>query len=135
MNKLTNSRKVILDTSALLALLNKETGWEIVQSVIPKAIMSSVNTAEAIGFLMQRKKLSLEEAKHLIHLFTTEIIDFTLEQSCIAAELLENTKEYGLSLGDRACIGLGLTSGHAIYTTDKIWKDLKIDNINIILIR
>ncbi|WP_395476404.1 hypothetical protein [Rickettsia endosymbiont of Pantilius tunicatus] len=45
------------------------------------------------------------------------------------------TKQYGLSLGDRACIATGIYHNIAIYTTDKIWAELKIKNANIRLIR
>ena len=48
---------------------------------------------------------------------------------------MEITSSYGLSLADRACIGLGKLTGYPIYTTDRVWAKLKIDGVNINLIR
>lgn len=39
-------KKVILDASAVIALLKKEPGYEQVQEVIYRSIISSVNAAE-----------------------------------------------------------------------------------------
>ena len=41
----------------------------------------------------------------------------------------------GLSLADRACIALGIKLQIPIYTADRIWDELKLDNIDIRLIR
>ena len=42
---------VILDASALITLLSEEKGYEVVASILPKSIMSSVNVAEVAKFL------------------------------------------------------------------------------------
>ena len=38
------------------------------------------------------------------------ILDFDEKQALIAADIYPKTKEYGLSLGDRACIALAIVS-------------------------
>jgi PIN domain nuclease of toxin-antitoxin system len=43
--------KVILNTSAFLALLNNEIGKDIVEPLLPHSIMSSVNIAEVVSEL------------------------------------------------------------------------------------
>ena len=58
-----NYRKVILDASALLALLNEENGWEKVKQVVPKAIMSSVNATEVVKYLIINRKIPIEDIK------------------------------------------------------------------------
>lgn len=125
---LENSRKVIIDTSALLVLLNKEEGWEAVMHIIPKAIISSVNVTEVTEYLLQKKKMPLEEVMQLIDLFTTEVVDYNSSQSYTAAKLLI---EHDLSLGDRACIALSISTRYPIVTANKIWKDLQIDDVTI----
>ena len=42
---------MLLDASAVLALLNREPGWEAVQDWVPGAPISAVNLAEVIGKL------------------------------------------------------------------------------------
>jgi PIN domain nuclease of toxin-antitoxin system len=51
------------------------------------------------------------------------------------ASLKKSTKHLGLSLEDRACVSLGIKLGIAIYTADKIWAELKLENADIRLIR
>jgi len=45
---------IILDASALLAYLHKETGWEAVQSVIAEACIGSVNWCEVAQKITQQ---------------------------------------------------------------------------------
>ncbi len=40
--------KIVIDTSAIIALLNQEKGYEIVEKELGNAIISSVNFSEAI---------------------------------------------------------------------------------------
>jgi PIN domain nuclease of toxin-antitoxin system len=40
--------KVVLDASALLALLNDETGTDLVRELLPDALISTVNLAEVV---------------------------------------------------------------------------------------
>lgn len=63
-----------------------------------------------------------------------KIVPFDASQAMIAGHLRALTKPYGLSLGDRACLALGLTYKLPVYTADRIWKELNID-VPIKLIR
>ncbi len=40
--------------------------------------------------------------------------------------LWEQTRSYGLSLGDRACLSLGLRLGVAVLTSDYAWFNLDL---------
>jgi len=53
-------------------------------------------------------------------------INLTAEQAKIAGSLAARTRSIGLSLGDRACLALGLTLKAPIYTADRAWKSLKL---------
>ena len=64
-----------------------------------------------------------------------EIISFDIDQAVLAASLKKHTKQFGLSLGDRACIALGIIRKCPIYTADKAWSKLKIKGCDINLIR
>ena len=44
--------KAILDASALLALLRRESGSEKVEAVVPDAVISTVNLGEVLGKLV-----------------------------------------------------------------------------------
>ena len=70
-----------------------------------------------------------------MHPFIESILDFDVKQAFKAAELKALTKDKGLSLGDRACIALGIQLKLPIYTADRIWKELELPQVEIILIR
>lgn len=119
--------KVVLDTSALLAFVNDEPGAQILMdnTLIGNLTMSAVNVSEAYAKLVSRgAKLSL--AWEAVTGPVTEIVSFDEEQGRIAGELVAHTKSLGLSLGDRACLALGIFLKAPVYTADRVWKQLKI---------
>lgn len=128
---------VVLDTSAILAIINNEAGSEVVRALLSHSIVSSVNIAETSAILVSRYKIPLADVKTLINQLIGNVINFTEEQAYIVAELevANREKGLGLSLADKACISLGVSLDTTIYTADKIWAELQFKNANIKLIR
>lgn len=126
--------KVVLDSSALITLIKNEKGAEIVESLLGKIVMSSMNVAEVAGILIDLG-MSSDECKNSIEPFVDLIVPLDLTQSYNIAFLKPYTKAYGLSIGDLACIALGIQMNIPIYTADQVWKNLTIQNAEIILIR
>ena len=128
--------RIVLDTSALLAILHGETGAETFTrkaGLLEIATMSAVNIAEAYGKLVGRG-VGPEEAWEAVIAPIPEILDFDTEQAKIAGGLLPQTRSLGLSLGDRACLALGIALKAPIYTADRAWKTLKL-KVSIHVIR
>lgn len=123
--------KIVIDASAVVALINREKGFEVVEKYVGNAVISSVNFSEVIT-VMNRELFKTEEERaeglKLIKNTFSNIIEFDSEQAAIAAALDSVTKKYGLSLGDRACLALAKHQKLPVLTADKIWKksDLKI---------
>lgn len=124
---------IIMDSSALLALIANEKGADTVMQYLPHAKMSTVNVSESIATLIN-KGTTFQEAETIVDSLMHDRIPFTDPQSKIAAEIIKETKKYGLSLGDRACLSLALIEKLPVLTADKIWSNLKL-GIKIILIR
>ena len=59
---------------------------------------------------------------------------FSEQQAKIVGALVAQTRRFGLSLGDRACLALGILLKAPIYTADKTWKNLKL-SVRIHVIR
>jgi ribonuclease VapC len=134
--RLRGVSKIVLDTSALLAILHGEPGAEMFAKkadLLENACMSSVNIAEAYGKLVSRG-ITPEDAWEAVIAPVPEILHFDKEQAKIAGLLLPQTRSLGLSLGDRACLALGIALGAPIYTADKAWKNLKL-KVSIHVIR
>ena len=117
--------RVVLDASALLALLFKEPGAEqITPELLDYAAIGTVNLAEVQTRLV-RAGDDPEEAWIDARWFVAEIHPFTVEQARIAGSLVAQTSRLGLSLGDRACFALAMALDAPVYTTDQSWKKVK----------
>ena len=128
-----DNSKIILDASAVIALIADEKGAAEVASIITHSMMSSVNVSEVAKFLIDHHELNKSEAINIIQTLIAEIIPFDENHAYSAAELITKTKIIGLSLGDRACIALGLETSYPIYTADKAWSKIDLGcKINLI---
>ena len=116
--------KYVLDASALLALINKEPGFEQIEKLLPESCISSVNFSE-VASVMVRLGVPVKDLKSVLQ-GLLDIIDFSEEQAFTAAEFLIQTKSKGLSLGDRACLALGHHLKLPVFTADRVWKGLEI---------
>jgi PIN domain nuclease of toxin-antitoxin system len=128
------SNQVILDASALLALIQEEVGAEVIKPLLKFSVMSAVNVTEALTVL-QRANIASVEGITLITDIVPTIIPFDLEQAEQAAKLHPLVQSKALSLADRACIALGIELQLPIYTGDRVWAELQLDGANIKLIR
>lgn len=118
--------KPVLDSSAILAVVNAEPGHEKLSGeLLTHAVASTVNLAEGHAKLLSRgwpSDLAWQDANGPID----EAIPFEPEHARIAGDLVSATRHLGLSLGDRACLALALALNAPVYTTDKSWKSLKL---------
>ena len=116
----------MLDASALLAVLNQEPGAETLPPErLAQAIISTVNLAEAHSRLV-REGIDPDQAWEDVMGPIQDCAPFTVEQARITGSLAAQTRALGLSLGDRACLALGLMLKAPVYTTDRAWKSLKL---------
>jgi len=125
---------VVLDASAVMAVLNQEAGAErLTPDVLLDAVCSTLNVAEVQGKLVERG-LDPEDAWEDVMGIVRNSIPFAAEHAKAAGSLIAQTRALGLSLGDRACLALALELGAPVYTADRSWKNLKL-NLRINLIR
>lgn len=126
--------KIVLDASAILAIINQEPGHEkLIPEMLAEAVCSTVNLAEVQAKLVSRgwsPSEAWEDATSPIQ----EAIAFTVEHAQRSGDLALQSKRLGLSLGDRACLALAATLQCPVYTTDKAWKELKTQ-IKIYILR
>jgi ribonuclease VapC len=117
---------IVLDSSALLAMLFFEPGCERVAELVPRAYMSTVNLAEVLGRLA-RDGRALDEALHQIEDMGIAWIGFDRELAIGTAALLLPTMSFGLSFGDRACLALARLRKLPAVTADRAWARLNLD--------
>ncbi len=114
---------IVLDASALLALLLREPGHQRVAHLLPDACMSSVNLCEVLTRFARANKDVMPLAERLLAT-PLEVVPFSAEQAAIAAALTPLLLPLGLSLGDRACLALARQRGLPILTADRAWRRL-----------
>jgi ribonuclease VapC len=128
-----NSNKVVLDASAILAVIHGEPGSDkLYPELLANALVSSVNLAEVQSKLVA-KGWDLEQAWEDCSSVVDQVLPFTMAHAKSAGSLILATRSLGLSLGDRACLALALEVKAPVYTADRSWKNLKLDlRINLI---
>ncbi len=115
-----------MDASAVLAILSGEAGAEkLSPRLLSDATISNVNLAEVQGKLVSRG-LDPDDAWDAALGLVREPEAFTMEQARIAGDLVTVTRPLGLSLGDRACLSLGIVLRATVYTADRSWKGLRL---------
>jgi len=116
----------VLDASAILAVINAEPGAEkLTPDLLAGAVGSAVNLAEVQTKLVSSGWTSdqaWEDATSPLR----EVLPFDEEQARMAGDLLIQTRHLGLSLGDRACLALGIALKVPVYTAEKAWKKVKV---------
>jgi len=129
-----NSNNIVLDASAVLAALYREPGADkLSPELLARAFISTVNLAEVHSKLVALG-WDIEQAWKDCSGIVDRVVPFTMEQAKRTGSLVSITRPLGLSLGDRACLALALEQNAPVYTTDRSWKNLKLD-LRIVVIR
>ena len=117
---------IVLDASALLAVLRSERGAEEVERRLEGASIGAVNLSEVVA------KLSAEgapeaEIRSAIARLELAVRAFDEEQAYAAGMLRGSTRKLGLSFGDHACLALAHLSHATALTADRSWSRLELD--------
>jgi ribonuclease VapC len=107
--------KVVLDASALLALLNAEPGSEEVEGAIPGAAISAVNLSEVVAKLVENG-MPEKAVRSILGDIELEIHPFDLETAYRAGSFRNQKRHLELSFGDRACLAFGSQLGVSVLT-------------------
>src|SRR3954465_7123929 len=117
--------EVVLDASALLALLNQERGSATVSAAFPRVAISAVNLSEVMAKLVERS-MPAEAVRTILEDLDLDVHPFDAEAAYATGALRAATRHLGLSLGDRACLALGRQLGRPVLTTDGAWGSLDL---------
>jgi PIN domain nuclease of toxin-antitoxin system len=119
------NRPPVLDASAALCFLNNEPGAEIVERMLGRAIICSVNLAEVVSKLTEHGNSADWIRQDMARLQTRmRVVDFDIDLAWRAGLLRATTRHLGLSLGDRACLALAEREGGVAVTCDRAWREV-----------
>ncbi|MEH3100087.1 type II toxin-antitoxin system VapC family toxin [Sphingomonas adhaesiva] len=110
--------RVVIDASALLALLFNEPGADMVLELVRGASLSAVNMDEVLHKCARRGMDAGAIVSHLARL-ELDIRAFDHMQARISAALHPRAQPIGLSFADRACLALGTVMQAIVLTADR----------------
>lgn len=113
--------EIVLDASALLAMLKNERGAAKVAGAIAGARISAVNYAEVVSHFIHAG-MPEHEIDAMLDPLPMTIVPVDKAQAQLAGRLRAVTAEAGLSLGDRFCLALARRDGLSAWTSDLDWK-------------
>jgi ribonuclease VapC len=117
---------IVLDASALLALINNEPGADVVAraAAANDATISSVNYAEVLQ-KTAHLGVTAEDVDAELDALSVTVSHFGRLDARLAASFFRDRS--GLSLADRVCLALARSLSSPAYTADRIWQDWSDD--------
>lgn len=125
--------EVVLDASAVIALLRSEKGADVVSSALPGAAISAVNLSEIATWLSDAGT-EKNEIRMILEGLRLQCGAFDEQDAFAAADMRKATRGKGLSFGDRACLALAKCLALPALTADRSWAELDI-GVDVRLIR
>lgn len=117
---------VVIDASALLALLLDEPGADRVAAALDDGVMSTANLAEVLSKAADRG-LDVATQRHLIDALGIGYAEVTADDAAASAVLRARDAAGGapvLSLGDRLCLALARRLDAPVLTADRAWAEV-----------
>lgn len=124
---------VVLDASALIAVLRREPGAERLATLIENSAISAVNYSEVIKKTVERGGSRLR-VEVLVNELAIDVLPFDRAQGSAAALFYPASKHLGLSFADRACLALAQSLGSPVATAEQKWAKLSV-GVEVMLIR
>lgn len=111
---------IVLDASALLALINREPGWEVVATAAAAedATISSINYTEVLQ-KAARRGVNVEVVDSALDALGVTVTPFSRLDARLTASFYRHGS--GLSLADRVCLALARSLSSPAYTADRAW--------------
>ncbi len=125
--------RAVIDSSILLAYIRNEPRANEFFSPDIEAVVSTVNLTEVVTKLMLQGAGEADAWMDATGM-ADEVVPFHQEHARLTGSLISQTRKYGLSLGDRACVALGLMLDLPVYTADRAWKDVQV-GVDIFVVR
>jgi ribonuclease VapC len=125
---------VVVDASAVVAVIREERGALFISKQINKAVISTVNLQEVVKILLTHK-FPMNILQDIIDDLNLDIRPHTIDDAYAAASLFDATKVYGCGLGDRTCMALAIKEKVPVITTDQSWAKLDIEGLEVLLAR
>jgi ribonuclease VapC len=109
---------VVFDASAVLAVLNRERGHDKAAPLLHGAAISAVNYGEVLKKTIEFGG-SIPTVQLLLGKQSLRVVPFDVAHAVKAALIWPQSKPFGLSFADRACVALGLLLDLPVVTAEE----------------
>jgi PIN domain nuclease of toxin-antitoxin system len=123
--RVSKRARIVLDASAVIAVVKLEPGSDKVADVLDRAVISAVNFSEVITSL-GNQGMPMPRILEVLRLLRLEVLPYEEQQAVLTASFRAVTKSAGLSLGDRACLALGRLLAFPVMTGDTVWAKVDV---------
>jgi len=113
--------EIVLDASALIAMLKGEKGVDKVAAAIADARICTINYAEVVTHFIHLG-MPEREVDAMLDPLPMTIVPADKGLAQLAARLRAVTAGHGLSLGDRFCLAMAQRDGLPAWTSEQRWK-------------
>jgi PIN domain nuclease of toxin-antitoxin system len=124
---------VVLDASAILAVLNGETGYQKVVPHLQGGLLSAVNLAEVLKKCVE-KGADVAGAMRRVRNLDVAVVSFDESQATESARIWPLVRSRGLSAADRACLALAIERRATVLTSDERMSKTSVP-VKVTLIR
>lgn len=116
---------VVLDASALAALLLGEPGSDAVEAALPNALINAVNLAEVL-IVLTRRGIDVGSAERILDSLALDVMPTDAVLAPEIARIAAETRSKGLSLGDCVCLATARMTELRVLTADRAWATLEV---------
>jgi PIN domain nuclease of toxin-antitoxin system len=117
----TEQPRYVLDSSAVIALVRREQGWEKVNAALQHSVISAINLAESMTRLI-RQGGEPRLVERLLRALDLEVTPWDEELAWASRDLCPLAWTRAISFADRACLTLARHLDLAAMTADSEWK-------------
>ena len=114
---------IILDSSAVLAVLRDETGANVVLESLPDGVICAINLGEVVQVQIREGK-TREQATAVINELQIPVVDVDADLAIYAADLRMKVLKQGISQADSICLALAKREGAVALTGVRKWLEV-----------
>lgn len=117
--------KSVLDASAIIAVIRRETGHEAVLKYLPEGVISAVSISEVLS-CARKAGADIKMVQSFLDRLGLGCLPFDGNQAAIASSVLDENSMSELKFADRACMALAIDRSLPVVTGNADWLSVDV---------
>ncbi len=138
---MSQSKVFLLDTSAIVAVLTRESGWGVIDKVLDtgNAKATPIALAEAMGTIRRKHKIESRAVLESVTALGLEVVDLEKEDALEIDSIKQigesvakaHKKPRELSIADASCLAVARRLGANVVFSDSYWEILDLEGLQL----